>query len=156
MQKIKWKQLLINILIPLVLIAGGSAICTMKSMDLYEKLDTPPLSPPGWVFPVVWILLFTLMGISSYFVWESQSNHKLVAFAIYAVQLIINFIWSIIFFNEQEYWLSFMILITLILLILLNMYFFKKVSKISFLLLIPYLLWVIFAGYLNLFIAIMN
>ena len=156
MIKINWKSLLINIAIPLLLIGGLSALLTIGSMDIYSNLKVPALAPPGWLFPIVWTILFILMGIASYIVWESSSNDKLLAFAVYGLQLILNFIWSIVFFNLEQYWLSFVILIALIILIILNIYFFNKISNVAAILLVPYLVWVLFAGYLNLSIAIMN
>ena len=153
---IKWKPLLINIAIPLFLIGGLSALLTMNSMQIYSRINQPPLSPPGWLFPIVWTILFILMGIASYIIFESSENNKLPAFIVYALQLILNFTWSIVFFNSGNYWLSFGIIILLLILICLNIFLFGKIDTTAGVLLIPYLLWVAFATYLNISIAILN
>lgn len=142
------KALVICILIPLV-VGGLSALLTRNNMDVYENLNQPPLSPPGWIFPVVWTVLFILMGISSYLIYVSDSRYKNSALKVYAVQLAVNFFWSIIFFNLQMYLLAFFWLLLLLALIVLMMISFYRISKPAAYLQIPYLLWVTFAGYLN-------
>lgn len=153
---VKLKPLLINIAIPLLLIGGLSALFTMSSMNLYETINTPPLSPPGWIFPIVWSILFILMGIASYIIWESKSPNSKTAFIVYAAQLIVNFMWSIVFFNIRAYSFAVVVIIALIILICLNIFYFSKIKGSAGLLLIPYLLWVAFATYLNIAIAILN
>ncbi len=154
---IKLKPLLINLFIPLT-VGGLSALLTMGSMKTFESINKPPLSPPGWLFPVVWTILFALMGISAYLVYVTSYSKKQKnnAFTVYAVQLIFNFFWSIIFFNMQAYLFAFIWLVILWALILLNIILFYRISKPAGLLLIPYLLWVTFAGYLNFAIYLMN
>lgn len=153
---IKWKPLLINIAIPLFLVGGLSALLTMNSMQIYSRINQPPLSPPSWLFPIVWTILFILMGIASYIVFDSSQNNKMPAFFVYALQLILNFTWTMIFFNLGNYWLAFGIIVLLLILICLNIFLFAKIDKTAGILLIPYLLWVAFATYLNLAIAIIN
>lgn len=155
--KIKWKTLLICIAIPL-LVGGISGFITMGAMDNFKALDKPPLSPPGWLFPVVWTVLFTLMGIASYFVLTSSASSKDITNALkfYAVQLLFNFLWSILFFNLELYTFAFIWLLVLWVLIIITTVKFYRISKPSGYLLIPYLLWVTFAAYLNLGIAILN
>lgn len=154
---IRLKPLLINLFIPLA-VGGLSALVTMNSMESFEKLNQPPLSPPGWLFPVVWTILFTLMGISAYLVFTSGSGKKQknTALIIYGAQLFFNFLWSIIFFNREDYLFAFIWLIALWALILANIIQFYRISKPAGILLIPYLLWVTFAGYLNLAIYFLN
>ena len=154
--KIHLKKLLIAIGIPLA--SGGiSALITMGSMDSFGELNKPPLSPPGWLFPVVWSILFILMGIASYLVVTAEENAlKLPALVLYGVQLIFNFFWSIIFFNFEAYLFAFVWLLILWVLILATAVLFYKISKPAGLLLIPYLLWVTFAGYLNFGIYLLN
>lgn len=153
--KIKWKPLIISLLISMG-VAGVSALATMNSMELYEGLTKPPLSPPGWVFGVVWTILFLLMGISSYLIYVSDSENKKAALWVYAAQLAVNFLWSVIFFNLQLYWFAFVWLILLWALILAMIILFSKISKPAAWLQVPYLLWVTFAGYLTLFVAMLN
>jgi len=154
--KINWKKLIICILVPLA-VGGLSAFLTRNSMQNFEDINKPPLSPPGWLFPVVWTVLFILMGIASYLVATSGQPYKSrTAFWVYGIQLIFNFFWSLIFFNMESYLFAFVWLVVLWLLILLNIKLFYNISKPAGLLLVPYLLWVTFAGYLNLGIAILN
>ena len=155
--KINYKKLIISIIIPL-LVGGISAFLTRDSMSTFERVAKPPLSPPGWLFPVVWTILYILMGIASYLVNTSKGPKTLSdsALAIYALQLVFNFFWSIIFFNMEAYLFAFIWLIALWLLILWTTVSFYKINKTAGLLMIPYLIWVAFAGYLNLGIYLLN
>lgn len=149
------KALIISILIPIG-IGALSGFLTRNSMDVYEKLIQPSLAPPGWVFPVVWTILYILMGISAYLIYIADSIYRVPALKIYAVQLVVNFFWSIIFFNLEMYLFAFIWLLLLLVLIVLMIISFSKVNKIAAFLQIPYLLWVAFAGYLNLGIYLLN
>ena len=153
--KIRLKMLILQLVISLG-VAGLSALSTMNSMELYQSLNQPPLSPPGWLFGVVWTILFTLMGISAYLVSASDSKDKTPALRIYGIQLAVNFFWSILFFCLQAYWFAFVWLILLWVLILAMIVSFAKVSFPAAMLQIPYLLWVTFAGYLSLAVALLN
>lgn len=154
---IKLKPLIINLFIPLA-VGGVSALLTMNSMKIFERVNQPPLSPPAWLFPVVWTILYILMGISSYLVYTSPKpqRQKNTALIIYGIQLFFNFFWSIIFFNMEAYLFAFIWLVILWALILANIILFYRISKPAGILLIPYLLWVTFAGYLNFAIYILN
>ncbi len=153
--KIKWKELIVSILIPLA-VGGLSAFLTKDSMSTFEAVAKPPLSPPGWLFPVVWTVLYTLMGIASYLVYTSEKFGKKQALYFYAAQLTVNFLWSIIFFNLTAYLFAFIWLLLLWVLILLTLIRFYRINENAGLLLIPYLIWVTFAGYLNLGIFLLN
>ena len=118
-------------------------------------LNKPPASPPGWLFPIVWTILYVLMGLASYLVLISAKPNK-TALAAYAIQLIFNFFWSIIFFRLQLCFLAFIWLVLLWFLILKTFTLFSEISKSAGYLLIPYLLWVTFAGYLNFTICLLN
>lgn len=157
MQKIKWKTLIIAILIPLA-VGGISALLTMDSMEYFKLLEKPPLSPPGWLFPVVWSVLYVLMGVASYFVLESDASaeEKGGALKIYFLQLAFNFLWSIFFFNLELYAFSFIWLLTLLFLIIITAVRFWRIDRRAGLLMLPYIAWVVFAGYLNLGIAVLN
>jgi tryptophan-rich sensory protein len=153
--KINWKALFASIAISLF-IGGLAGFLTRNSMNLYQTLEKPPLSPPGWVFPVVWTILYILMGISAYIIYESEDPMREKALQTYSVQLVINFSWSIVFFLMNNYWLAFAILVILWFLILKMIVQFYQINKIAAVLQIPYLLWVTFAGYLNFMIALTN
>ena len=152
--KIQWKKLLIFIAIPLA-VGGLSALLTHNSMEFFQTLNKPPLSPPGWLFPVVWTVLYILMGIASYLVLTSGKSNQ-TALTIYGVQLFFNFFWSILFFNMQSYLFAFIWLVILWLLIFVTSVLFHQIFKLSGYLMLPYLLWVTFAGYLNFSICLLN
>lgn len=155
--KFKPRALLLCLLIPLA-IGAAAGFLTQGSMETYLQLDLPPLSPPGWVFPVVWTVLYVMMGVGSYLVLTSSAPRKQIAPALrlYAVQLAVNFFWSILFFSLGRYCLAFLWLILLWVLILLTLKRWRAVSPAAAALLLPYLLWVTFAGYLNLSICLRN
>lgn len=155
MKVIKLKPLLIAIAIPLI-VGGLSALITSGSMQVFETINKPSFAPPGYLFPIVWTILYILMGISSYLVYMSDSRFKEPALKFYAIQLGFNFLWSIFFFNFKLYTFSFIWLVALFILIVIMIYFFYKVNKTAAYLQIPYLLWVAFAGILNLSIALLN
>lgn len=154
--KINYKKLILNIAIPLV-VGGLSALFTMKSMEDFKVLNKPPLSPDGWLFPVVWTVLYILMGIASYLVCTSgKPARSKTALTVYGIQLAFNFLWSIIFFSVKAYLFAFVWLIILLILIIINTVLFYRINKKAGYLLIPYILWVTFAGYLNLAIYLLN
>lgn len=152
---IKLKDLLISIGISLG-VGILSSLLTLNSMDLYKDLNQPFLAPPSYLFPIVWTILFILMGISSYLIYNSNSECKNNALTIYAIQLLVNFFWPIIFFNAQMFLFSFIWLLLLWILILVMIIKFYPINKLSALLQIPYLLWVTFAGYLNFMVYMLN
>lgn len=153
MENIKWKPLLISIAISL---GTGilASILTFNGMTQYEDLYQPPLAPPGWLFPVVWTILYILMGIAAYLVYTSDAKEKSQALTTYAFQLVLNFGWSIIFFGFRAYLLAFAWLLLLWYAIFMTIRQFTPINKTAGNLLIPYIAWVTFAGYLNLAIAI--
>lgn len=153
----KTKKLLACLAVPLA--AGGvSALVTRKSMETFEAINKPLLSPPGWVFPVVWTLLFILMGAASYFVLTSGGARRDIdrALTVYGIQLIFNFFWSVFFFNFSLYLFSFIWLAVLWLLIVTSAALFFRLSDAAGWLMVPYILWVAFAGYLNFGIYLLN
>ena len=155
--KIKWKPLLIALAIPLA-VGGLAALLTMNSMETFGRLNQPPLAPPGWLFPVVWTILYLLMGLASYLVYTSGGSRTAIrqALTLYAAQLAVNFFWSILFFNYNQYLLAFLWLLLLWGLILATLISFYRLSPLAGYLLIPYLVWVTFAGYLNFAIYLLN
>ena len=153
----KLGQLVLCIGIPLA-VGGLSGWVTRGAMEDFQALNQPPLAPSGWLFPVVWTVLFVLMGIASYLVVRSQGPEKPVkrALIFYGIQLGFNFLWSILFFNLGLYLVSFFWLVLLWCLILLTTLQFSALDRRTFLLMLPYLAWVAFAGYLNLGIFWLN
>lgn len=149
--------LIICIAIPL-LVGLLSALLTRESMATFSTLNKPPLSPPGILFPIVWTILYALMGIGSYLVLTSEASEEKVrdALTVYGIQLAVNFLWSTFFFNFGWYLFSFLWLVFLWVLILIMLRRFYEVSKVAAYINIPYLLWVTFAGYLNLGIYFLN
>lgn len=152
--KKNWKTLALCIALPLA-VGGLSALLTRNGMKTFETLNKPALAPPGWLFPVAWTVLYILMGIASYLVLTSGKPNK-AALRTYGIQLVFNFFWSIIFFNLEQYLFAFIWLVVLWLLILITTFQFHNISEPAGYLMIPYLLWVTFAGYLNLSIYLLN
>ena len=113
------------------------------------NLAQPPLSPPAWLFPVVWTVLFTLMGISAARVWLSDCAGKSDAFFIYGTQLVVNFLWTVFYFSFSALLLSFFWLLFLIALVILTAVRFERCAPGAGKLQIPYILWLCFAAYLN-------
>ena len=147
-------SLIIAILIPLAV--GSFSALISGNMSLYSTINKPAFSPPSIVFPIVWTILYVLMGISSYIIYSSDSADKTKALNIYALQLFFNFCWSILFFRYQLYLFSFLWLVILIVLICIMIKDFYKINPAAAYLQIPYLLWCIFAAYLNFSIYTMN
>jgi tryptophan-rich sensory protein len=131
---------------------------TRNSTELYQNtILQPPLSPPALVFPVVWALLYALMGISAAMVsLSSPSEQRRSSLALYVLQLTVNFFWSILFFRLRAFGGALIWLIVLWVLILWLILSFRKVSPLAAKLQIPYLLWVTFAGYLNAGVWLLN
>lgn len=142
----------------LPLAVGGLAALLAGGMGNYNDFAQPPLSPPGWVFPVVWSLLYLAMGYASFRVYtrESDIGQRRLALILYGLQLFFNFLWPIVFFRFEAFLAAFVVLIVLWILIVATMWQFYKSDERSGDLLIPYLLWVTFAGYLNLGVYLLN
>ncbi len=152
--KIQWKNLITCLAIPLA--AGSlSALLTQNNMETFESINKPVFAPPGWLFPVVWTILYILMGIASYLVLTSGKPAN-TALTVYSIQLALNFFWPIIFFNLEQYLFALIWLVLLWFLILKTASLFHQISKPAGYLMLPYLLWVTFAGCLNFFICILN
>lgn len=150
------KNLIIALVIPLLV--GGLSALLAGGMENFKTLQKPPLSPPGWLFPVVWTILYLMMGLASYLVYTANAPtyKKNSALLFYSLQLFFNFMWSIIFFRFEAYLFAFIWLVILWVLIIVTTVRFYEVRKSAGLLMIPYLIWVTFAAYLNLGIYILN
>ena len=115
-----------------------------------QSMVKPPLSPPGWVFPVVWTILFALMGFGAARVYNSpQSSLRSRGLNLFVLQLLVNFFWSLIFFNAGRYGLAYFWLMLLLILVGAMTVRFYRVAPVAGLAQIPYLLWLVFASYLN-------
>lgn len=148
---------IIGLAIPLA-VGGLAGRLTMGSMATYGALVQPPLAPPPWVFPVVWAVLYLLMGIASVLVWkadESQEEKKR-ALTWYGAQLAANFVWPLLFFNAGLYGIALMWLLLLLALVAATIVAFRQINPTAAWLLVPYALWLLFATYLNAAIWLLN
>lgn len=150
-------KFIVAISVPLA-VGTLSSFFTRNTMKIYQQLKQPAVAPPGWIFPIVWTILFILMGIASYRIYlkGTQSPEVKNALTFYAAQLAVNFFWTIIFFGIGKRGLAFIWLIILWILIVITKVKFYKIDKVSGYLMIPYILWVSFAGFLNYFIWSLN
>jgi len=116
----------------------------------YDTLIKPSFNPPSWVFSPVWITLYTLMGISLFLVLKAEdSTDKKQGLIFFTIQLVLNGLWSIVFFGTHQILWAFIVIIFLLIFIILSIWKFYKISKTAAYILIPYLLWVSFATVLN-------
>lgn len=155
----KNKLLLLVECIALPLLVGVlSALLTREGVQTYATMEKPPLSPPAILFPIVWTILYVLMGIGSYLVLTSDGSKEDIksALSVYVWQLLVNFLWPTFFFNFQWYLFSFFWLVLLWILVLIMLIRFYRVSKVAAYINIPYLVWLTFAGYLNLGVYFLN
>ena len=159
--KVKGDKNIIALIISVLLAEGIgllSGFLSMTASSDYEKFIKPPFSPPGWVFPVVWTILFFLMAVAAYRIWMKGKSGEEArkALVLYGTQLFLNFLWSIIFFRFRLYAIAFLELILLLVFILLTTFEFYRIDKRSAYLMIPYIAWVSFAGVLNFAIWMLN
>lgn len=151
----KYKPYIISSAIALG-VGGISAFISRGGMENYANVNQPPLSPPMWLFPIVWGILYILMGIGAAEVYLSEGENRLVALRVYAVQLAVNFLWSPIFFNAQAFVVAFIWIVILWLLIIFMIALFWSVKPRAAYLQLPYLIWVTFAGYLTYMTYLLN
>lgn len=132
---------------------------TISAIDnWYKYLIKPSFSPPDWIFGPVWTILYLMMGVSFYLIWVKGKTYKKMYYSvnIFAFQLFLNFLWSVLFFGLRAPLLGFIDIIFLLTVILFNIFIFYRTSKPAAYLLIPYFLWVLFATFLNFAIVIFN
>ena len=155
--KVKIKDLIVSILVTFGVGFLGFLSGRTYFSD-YLKLNKPIFSPPSFIFPIVWTILYILMAIAAYRVHMKKYSGINIATAIklYAVQLFLNFLWPVLFFNLRLYGISFLELLFLLIFILLTFFEFLKKEKVAAVLIIPYIAWVSFAGVLNYAIWMMN
>jgi len=158
LKKINYKLLIICILIPEI-VGFISNLLSNGAMKNYNELKHPPFSPPGWVFVVVWSILYLLMGISLYLIISSHYypvDMKKAAFLFFAVQLLFNFMWSIVFFKYELRFNAFLLILVIIVFTVMTIAAFYQISKPAGILLIPYALWLFYASYLNYYTWLIN
>lgn len=140
------------------LVGAVSALLSGGFSDFFDKYEQPPLLPPAWLFPVVWVILYAIMGFSAYLIISSETptSEKNKAVGLYLAQLGVNFLWSIVFFRLEALWAAFAVIIILLVLIVAMFLSFRKINPVAAYINIPYIVWVAFASYLNLATAIIN
>lgn len=145
------KLLLVSILVSQLAGIVGSVFTASQIEDWYLYLAKPSFNPPNWLFGPVWIILYTLMGISLYLIWSKGYKNKNIKYGVnvFFVHLFINSLWSIVFFGLHQLGAALVIIIGLWLMIIYLISLFWKIEKTAAYLLIPYLLWVTFASFLN-------
>ena len=152
------KGLLLKCIAIPLLVGVIASLLTGGGMEMFEVIEKPLLSPPAWLFPIVWTILYILMGISSYLILTSGAEQEKIdkAISFYGYQLVVNFLWPTFFFNLEWYLFSFVWLIFLWILVFRMIRAFAEIDRRAALLNIPYLIWLTFAGYLNLGIWWLN
>lgn len=156
--KFRWKELIVSLAISLGT-GALSSILTPNIGEKYELLYQPPFSPPGWVFPVAWTVLYVLMGLGAFLIYVSEvpckeKEFKEQTLKLYAVQLILNLLWPLIFFRLGAYLPAFIWLIALWFVVFLLVKRFGEIDELAGKLMMPYLLWLTYAAYLNLAVAL--
>ena len=150
-----WRSLVV--LIVATIVAGAIVgFLTQQDSSFYEGLNKPVFAPPGWLFPVVWTLLYGAMATAMWFVLREEGPDRFILLGLYIAQLAVNLIWPVLFFVQRSLGLAFFWLVLLWLLAGIMLHQFFKESKVAGWLLVPYQLWITFAGVLNFFIARLN
>ena len=151
MSKTKVFKFLLAVLICQAAGGIGSIFTTPAVSSWYAGIKKPSFNPPNWIFGPVWIFLFLLMGVSLYLVWRAgwQQKEVKVAIIVFSAQLVLNIVWSLLFFGLKSPLAAFVEIIILWLAILLTIVKFCKISPVAGLLLLPYIFWVTFAAFLN-------
>ena len=136
----------------------GSLFTFESISDWYVTLEKPLFAPPNWIFGPVWIILYFLMGVSLYIVWENElkSKSRKVFFTVFGIQLILNALWSLLFFGLKSPLLGLVDIILLDIMVTVTIIYAKSISKLAAILLVPYLVWIIFASILNFAIFLLN
>ncbi len=150
-----YQKLIIALILPFLVSFFGQ-IFTNPSIDTwYILLNKPELAPPNWVFAPVWTILYLMMGFAFYLVWKNKKPKK-IAIYFFIIQLIFNAIWSPAFFGFHKILIALIIIIILDILVIFTIYFFFRINKHASFLLIPYLIWILFASFLNYQFLILN
>ncbi len=158
MQRKDFLKLIISIILPLLAGFIGSYFTTPAIDAWYAELQKPAINPPDWVFAPAWTTLYILMGIALFLVWRKKDEIKnfLCIAVVFGIQLVLNATWSIVFFGMENPLLGLINILLLLVAIVLTMILFFRAFRPAGYLLVPYLLWVLFATYLNFQILILN
>lgn len=153
---------IIGLMVLPLAVGGIASFLTSNAMIQFNAFNQPPLSPPAWLFSVVWTILYLLMGAASYLLYkyvpanDAEATMRKAALVVYGVQLAINFAWSLVFFGAKAHWVAFAMLMVMWVLIIALVVMTFRMNKAAGWMLTPYLAWTTFAAYLNLMIAILN
>lgn len=149
---------LLNYIVSAELVGAVSALLSGGFSDFFDKYTKPPLLPPAWLFPVVWVVLYAVMGVSAYLIHYSGKDEETInkALALYWVQLAVNFSWSIVFFRFEALWAAVAVVLALFALVCTMIFVFVRIRPAAGYINIPYALWVGFASYLTIAIAVIN
>lgn len=156
MKNIKITDLLIFVLTAELIGAVSGIVAGGNFGSYYETLVKPPLAPPGWLFPVVWGILYALMGISAYFIKEAYDPASETALRLYWVQLAANALWSPVFFGLRSFGGAVAVVIVMLVLVIAMLVVFCRIKKCAVYLNIPYLIWTVFAAYLTIGFLVLN
>jgi tryptophan-rich sensory protein len=159
MKKLNFKKLIIALILPQLAGILGSLFTTPAIDGWYQTLNKPVFTPPNWLFAPAWITLFILMGISLYFVYITEpkkQDHKDIFITFFYIQLLLNFLWNVLFFGLQNPLLGLIEIVLLIFTVGVTILYGFKIKKVSGYLLLPYLLWLLFATALNVGILVLN
>ena len=155
--KIQYGPLALALAIPLA-VGGFSAFLTRDGMKYFQTLPKPPLTPPAWAFPAAWTILYLLMGAASYLVWVSgvSASRRDRALTVYGLNLALNLLWPIVFFTMRFYFAAFLLLLVLWVMAVTAALLFSCIEEKAGKLLIPYIVWLSFAAYLNVGVWVLN
>ncbi|MDB5196035.1 MAG: tryptophan-rich sensory protein [Flaviaesturariibacter sp.] len=151
-----WVKLVLSIAIPQIVAATAAYFTVTGVGTWYKTIQRPAWNPPNWVFGPVWTMLYLMMGIAFFLIWKSSSPYRKVPVLLWATQLVVNFLWSFLFFGKHQIGWAMIDLVVLWLLILLTIFSFARINKTAACLLVPYISWVSFAGILNYTICVLN
>ncbi len=149
------RKLILCLLLPLF-VGLIAQLFTQNSRELYLSFQKPPLSPPAIVFPFVWTCLYILIGLASYFIEEAGVCDKKRPRQLYAATLVLNLLWPIVFFTLKWYVFSSIIIISMVIVAAITIYFFYNCDKNAAFIFLPYLIWILYATYLNIGVAVLN
>ena len=151
---INLKNLIVNILIPLLF--GGLGSLLGNSSQGFNNIIKPSFVPSAFVFPIVWTILYTLMGISSYIIYNSDNPNKKQALIFYFIQLILNSIWTFFFFNMKWFLFSFIWILVILFFVCIMFYKFYKINKTAAFIQLPYIIWLTFASIISYNVYLLN
>ncbi|MBR5683105.1 MAG: tryptophan-rich sensory protein [Ruminococcus sp.] len=154
--KIKWTDLIIWVVATELVGALSALISGGNFSEFYSSLEQPPFAPPGWLFPVMWSILYALMGVSAYLIWESGNTRRKGAIILYGAQLFANFLWTPVFFGLKSLKGATVVVVIMLILITAMIISFLRINKTAAYLNLPYLFWTAFATYLTIGVTVLQ